>query len=305
MPFFGSGGGGAAASNMVGATSSAAGTAGLVPAPSIDDRGLLLQGNATWSAYPTIIRPDQLPRLRCWLDASSTYITKDGSDLVSSWTDRAGISNFSQATAARQPKWFAGTDSTHAINSKPVVWFDGANGTSGNRDFMKRAAHLDLNDGYTMFAVARMENTSTSVSKFIFTDDNSAGTTLSYTLCSNGGNPAKMTWGHGNGGNYQVYRGGAAATGVQMLVSRRFGTRVTSYSMRRNGAFFAADTIVGSDTTMIPTSGFGDSTLGAGSDGTGAFFDGDIASLIVYDIALSDTEIIGVEAWLNAQFNVF
>ena len=46
MAFFG--GGGAAPANMVGATSSVAGTAGLVPAPSAGDQSKALIGNATF-----------------------------------------------------------------------------------------------------------------------------------------------------------------------------------------------------------------------------------------------------------------
>ena len=56
MPFFGgSGGGGAAPANMVGATSSTAGTAGLVPAPAAGDDGKVLNGDATFQSprYPT------------------------------------------------------------------------------------------------------------------------------------------------------------------------------------------------------------------------------------------------------------
>lgn len=53
MGFFG--GGGASASNMVGATSSAAGTAGLVPQPAAGDDGRVLNGDATFQSprYPT------------------------------------------------------------------------------------------------------------------------------------------------------------------------------------------------------------------------------------------------------------
>ena len=51
MPFFG--GGGAAPANMVGATSSVAGTAGLVPAPASGTENLFLKGNATFGwLYP-------------------------------------------------------------------------------------------------------------------------------------------------------------------------------------------------------------------------------------------------------------
>ena len=47
MPFFG--GGGASVANMVGATSSAAGTAGLVPAPASGKEKTFLRGDATFS----------------------------------------------------------------------------------------------------------------------------------------------------------------------------------------------------------------------------------------------------------------
>jgi hypothetical protein len=56
MGFFGGGGG--AASNMVGATSSVAGTAGLAPAPAAGDHKLTLRGDATfYPSQPVIYAP--------------------------------------------------------------------------------------------------------------------------------------------------------------------------------------------------------------------------------------------------------
>jgi len=56
MGFFGGGGGGAAPADMVGATSSAAGTAGLVPAPAQRNQFTCLAGDATFK--PALIRPN-------------------------------------------------------------------------------------------------------------------------------------------------------------------------------------------------------------------------------------------------------
>jgi hypothetical protein len=70
MPFFGSGGG-SAASNMVGATSSAAGTAGLVPAPAAGDDDKFLAGDATFGVAPRYISPC-LPN---WL--TGTFATRN------------------------------------------------------------------------------------------------------------------------------------------------------------------------------------------------------------------------------------
>ena len=53
MAFFG--GGGASASNMVGATSSAAGTAGLVPAPAAGEHNAMLGGQGAF--LPVLLRP--------------------------------------------------------------------------------------------------------------------------------------------------------------------------------------------------------------------------------------------------------
>jgi len=56
MPFFG--GGGASASNMVGATASVAGSAGLCPAPAAGDHKLTLRGDATfYPSQPIIYAP--------------------------------------------------------------------------------------------------------------------------------------------------------------------------------------------------------------------------------------------------------
>jgi hypothetical protein len=56
MAFFG-GGGGAAASNFVGATSSVAGTAGLVPAPAAGDNDKFLAGDASFAIAPRLVSP--------------------------------------------------------------------------------------------------------------------------------------------------------------------------------------------------------------------------------------------------------
>ena len=55
MGFFG--GGGSAASNMVGATSSAAGTAGLVPAPASGDQIKFLSGDASFKYLVPVLDP--------------------------------------------------------------------------------------------------------------------------------------------------------------------------------------------------------------------------------------------------------
>jgi hypothetical protein len=54
MPFFGGGGGGATVANMVGATSSTAGTAGLVPAPAAGKNTRALFSDASFGEVPLL-----------------------------------------------------------------------------------------------------------------------------------------------------------------------------------------------------------------------------------------------------------
>ena len=70
MPFFG-GGGGAAPADMVGATSSVAGTAGLVPAPAAGDQNRCLTGAATF--LPNLILPEGDYPSGCFISPTLAY----------------------------------------------------------------------------------------------------------------------------------------------------------------------------------------------------------------------------------------
>ena len=74
MPFFG--GGGASASNMVGATSSVAGTAGLVPAPAAGKNTRVLSSNATFGE-PAIL-PQFKPANNIWVQSIARAATNNG-----------------------------------------------------------------------------------------------------------------------------------------------------------------------------------------------------------------------------------
>ena len=75
MPFFG-GGGGAAPANMVGATSSVAGTAGLVPAPAAGKNTRMLSSDATFGE-PAIL-PQYKPANDVWIQSIMRASTGNG-----------------------------------------------------------------------------------------------------------------------------------------------------------------------------------------------------------------------------------
>jgi hypothetical protein len=77
MPFFG--GGGAAPANMVGATSSAAGTAGLVPAPAAGSQRKFLRGDATFQSISSNLAQITATRRSngiSFIGADATYNTR-------------------------------------------------------------------------------------------------------------------------------------------------------------------------------------------------------------------------------------
>ena len=120
MGFFG--GGGASASNMVGATSSTAGTAGLVPAPAAGEQNSVLMGDATFLNLDDIqMLPDQVNDCVLWL--RSDDLVTSGSN-VTTWNNKANsnLNAVQTADATKQP-----TLVTNQINGHSAVRFDGTN----------------------------------------------------------------------------------------------------------------------------------------------------------------------------------
>ena len=82
MPFFGSGGG-SAASNMVGATSSAAGTAGLVPAPAAGSQRKFLRGDASFQSIADQAMPTSPTRRSGYIAFASCSASGQGARATS------------------------------------------------------------------------------------------------------------------------------------------------------------------------------------------------------------------------------
>jgi hypothetical protein len=91
-----------------------------------------------------------------WLDADAAYVTKDGSNNVSSWNDRSGHGyNFTQATAGVQPLWVASS-----INSLPALVGDGVG------KFLQNTAVTWFPNQFTFTIVVRNDNGSANGSTF-------------------------------------------------------------------------------------------------------------------------------------------
>ncbi|NLF72355.1 MAG: hypothetical protein GX575_25245, partial [Candidatus Anammoximicrobium sp.] len=86
--------------------------------------------NVTAGTLRLDVPTSPLPGGLYWLDASdAASVTSDGSNYVSQWGDKSGNSrNFTQATAANQPLYVAGS-----LNGLGVIRFDGASVPNNDR----------------------------------------------------------------------------------------------------------------------------------------------------------------------------
>jgi len=234
-----------------------------------------------------------------WLKADAG-ITQS-SNAVSSWTSQGGNSTVaSQALGTSQPLFVA-----NAVNGKPVVRFDGI-------DDSLAFSGLNVNGltGMTLFLVSATSNG---------TQNPTAGNTSSATRSAVFWNEVSPGWGTVFVSPYQAavrYRFGTGTNQSGALpdytrpasIGGNFSvTSVTHNStaetLHINGASVYSQTgktaaIGNCDTTGYVGRGYGTSL----SANATTCYSGDIAEVIVYDRALSDTERQAVEGYLNIKY---
>ena len=93
--------------------------------------------------------PLDLTSIHSWYDASDlSTITKDGSDRVSQWNDKAGSNNLVQATGGNQPLWLsANKNSLDVIDFVGSRWMDTSFTTLTNPVTIYLAVLNPSNDG--------------------------------------------------------------------------------------------------------------------------------------------------------------
>lgn len=110
-----------------------------------------------------VVTPDAPPSsgMKLWLKADAG-VTKDGSNVVSTWADQSGLGNdVSQTTASNCPLW---VDST--LNSKPVIRFVG-DGTSSSDALSRTSISFSGASGITMVVVGKLNAGAISFSTFV------------------------------------------------------------------------------------------------------------------------------------------
>lgn len=216
-------------------------------------------------------QPTNITGCKLWLKADAG-ITKDGSDYVSSWADQSGNGNdATQGTGDYQPLWSGNT-----LNGKPVVVFDGINDYLNNISFT-------LNQPMTIFVVWKCQNlgiTGTVLDSYDATDrivfyqrsDNKteiyAGVSLNYS------NPSPFS-------NYIL-----SSTLVNSV-----NTNIYEEGVLKNTGNAGSNDMVGY-------------TIGESGIYLSSYLNGDIAEIIIYNTALSDSNRQNVERYLDFKYNI-
>lgn len=217
--------------------------------------------------------------LQLWLRAD-VGVTKDGSDVVDQWKDLSGNDHhFSQATTSAKPLW-----TSAAIGSLPSVNFDGSS------DYLS-AGDVELHsnsEGMTVFAVRRADDTAYRglLSKYWSNQRVWILSTTSFILQESSGS---------YNGNTNADRASTTLDQVDSAV----WTPGEAGQIWENGSLMGTATTAVTDLTETTAPLY----LGRIAD-FGNYFDGDVAEMIVYNRALSNTERIEVETYLAQRYGL-
>jgi hypothetical protein len=224
--------------------------------------------------------------LRAWYRADLGVI-KDSSNRVSQWTDLSGTgAHVTQTvTASQQPVWIAS-----ALNGQPALQFSGA--TS-----LATTGPVDIHAGNTDQTVIAVLAPSATQSNWSTILDLSSGPSQGFAWQQNGAqiNQFKMWWMGNPPAGWQGSPGATAVAGVgvQVLSSVKSGSSAADFL---NGV--AQGTSVVPANSLIPSA-----ALAVGNAiGGGYAYNGQMAELLVYNRALSDSERQQVEAALLSRY---
>lgn len=223
--------------------------------------------------------PTSISGLQLWLDASdSSTITLNGST-VSQWNDKSGNDyHVSQGTASNQPTYVES-----ALNSKNTVRFDGA----GDGLINTIDTPVGGSTNRTVFVVFNF-------TAFI-------GPKYALTLGYNGGalgtafgisQEIAVRVGDGN----RLFNTSVDTTHAIVTIMLD-GTSTTDLSAWKNGSSLGVSSTV---TRTINTS----SGIGIGRSNGGAYLQGDVAEVIVYNSALSTSDRESVEDYLSGKWGI-
>jgi hypothetical protein len=241
----------------------------------------------TWTLVPTVTPtmgpgPGGVAGVALWLDAGRLSGLNNG-DAVATWMDGSGNGHeATQGTSTRRPVYVAS-----ALNGQPAVRFDGLNDYLGNTSF----TILSGQSGATAFVVRRT--------------DTKSGNHMAFGVVQNDvtsqvydGN----TYTHATMGKYGRVSYGSTAWEIAESVFDGSGVgNVQRLKMYLNGS--GQGLIYTGTIPAVLSSGVG-YEVGRPYGLDLAYWDGDIAEVVVYGRALNEGERLAVQGYLGQKYAI-
>lgn len=235
--------------------------------------------------------PSNVSNLVLWLDANdAATISKNGSNQVSTWTDKSGLGNtVTQGTDANKPVW---TDAT--LNGKPVLVF-----TKASSNYMAKTSPTSLSgmQKISIYSVIKYNNT-TDVHVAFCLDDVTSGRSWAPDF----GGGATLTHMYYESPVDSVYFSTTGTTAGYRLFKTTYNgaTGVSTIAFGSNSA---------SDSSMTPSS-LRSQTIpfavgveySSGSPDVNRYLDGGIAEIIIYTDILSSSDDSNVQNYLSNKW---
>jgi hypothetical protein len=242
----------------------------------------------TMSAFTKCFRPvsnypSDFADLAVWLRADSGVTFDIPTKRVSAWADGSGNSNdVAQSTKANQPL----RNGYGGVNDKAYIEFDGTN------DSFVSNGNSPIGEDFTIFEVSKIDGATNALFGY-----ERSGVSISLGLSVNE--------------FYASVSDGLNLMTTRTLVDNRFTNHIgilKKHNKRIDLEYYDSTNSILTDNTNAGfdhNQTFNQNTFSVGSYSGSQFLDGNVSELIVYNRALSDTEIADVKGYLNLKYKIY
>ena len=254
-----------------------------------NDKLVQIKLTFTMSAFTKCFRPvsnypSDFSDLKVWLRADSGATFDIPTKRVSAWSDQSGNgNNVAQATAANQPLRYG----YGGINDKAYFAFDGTN------DMFVSGSNLPVTTDFTIFEVSKINNNNGNIfyyesgSSLIDLGTNGAGQ-LEIIIKDEAAETIATRTGSDNKGLSHI---GIVKKHNKKVYLEYYDSSTSSTFDMTNSSFDNSDT-------------FNATTFKIGIMNT-YYLSGELNELIIFNRALSDTEIAEVRGYLNLKYKIY
>jgi len=254
-----------------------------------NDRLVQIKLTFTMSAFtkcfrPTSNYPSDYSDLVVWLKSDSGATFDIATQRVSAWADQSGNSNdVAQTTAANKPLRYG----YGGINDKAYFDFDGTN------DSFVSGSNLPVTTDFTIFEVSKIDKAS----------DNVFGWYNSSAAISIGTDSSGYLTTTVNDGTTEITTNTAVDNKESNHISilKKNNKRIDLEYYDSANSITATDNDAGFNNSFE----FNATTFDVGSYNSTNYMDGQLNELIIFNRALTDTEIAEVKGYLNLKYKIY